>query len=285
MSLNLREQMPSVLNREQALGLIHSSELSAPSQALVTSLLAPTILIQRERTDAPIPLGASRIGGDPDLPIFGRWPSYERLPMMFVAQINLGEVAASVPMESLPSAGQLYLFADVQSGDMEPECFQFIASKGRWLRRCAGPPWETEKLPPCRLTFHPSWDLPDARDPMIAGTALAGTEAEAYQSLLQRIRGGDEHYRHQLLGYPRSVQPTTREEVNAYRFHRRDGEAPALSVEQARRWQVLLQLDSDEGPDGPEISWGDLGTLTVWTFEDDLKKRRLRRSILIPSSF
>lgn len=58
--------------------------------------------------------GASRVGGDPDLPAGVLWPmvpsAAEPAPMVFVAQLNLAEVAPHDPTGLLPASGLLSFF-------------------------------------------------------------------------------------------------------------------------------------------------------------------------------
>lgn len=276
--------MPPTLSREQTGTLIRASGLDADAQKAAEALLAPCILIERERIDGDLPRGSSRFGGDPDLPLWTRWPSYEGVPMMFVAQINLEEVAEVSHSVGLPSRGQIYLFADVESGDMELDCFRFIyvSNPRRWLRRRASPVPQSETVPPHRLIFRASWDLPDAGDAAL-GNAM-DKFGEEYRALIGNFRG-EHHYRHQLLGYPRSIQASTRSMAEALRFGGTSDTDNSSHTDLATRWQLLLQLDSDYPEDGPKFYWGDLGALTVWSFQDDFRTHRLRRSVLVPDCF
>lgn len=55
-------------------------------------------------------VGASRIGGIPDLPDHMEWPYFEGQPHAFVAQINLGEIPDFPGRKLLPETGLLYFF-------------------------------------------------------------------------------------------------------------------------------------------------------------------------------
>ncbi|HVI02273.1 MAG TPA: DUF1963 domain-containing protein, partial [Enhygromyxa sp.] len=41
-------------------------------------------------------VGSSRIGGDPDLPVGVPWPEVDGEPLVFVAQLDLAEIAKHV---------------------------------------------------------------------------------------------------------------------------------------------------------------------------------------------
>lgn len=66
-------------SREAMLGSLLEAGLSPASAALLTEEARPALVLETEpREDAAIPLGASKIGGLPDLPAAISWP--ERLP-------------------------------------------------------------------------------------------------------------------------------------------------------------------------------------------------------------
>ena len=56
----------------------------------------PAIRLNAERTDMDsLPIGASRMGGLPDLPPGLAWPDFEGRPLEFLVQINFAETAAA----------------------------------------------------------------------------------------------------------------------------------------------------------------------------------------------
>jgi len=76
-------------------------------------LTLPAIRITAEMADeADIPIGASKIGGRPDLPVGVAWPERDGRPLAFLAQFNLAEVAAYDVEHALPPTGMLYFFYD-----------------------------------------------------------------------------------------------------------------------------------------------------------------------------
>ncbi len=114
---------------------IHAAGLSHHAE-LIKRLAQPSVrlIASRVADGEGLPLGASRIGGTPDLPDGTAWacasevdtrdegwnvegkpmPSF---PLPFLAQVNFAEIAAlGLPDSPLPSAGILYAFADAESG-------------------------------------------------------------------------------------------------------------------------------------------------------------------------
>ena len=65
------------------------------------------------KDDGDIVVGASKFGGQPDLPANVPWPSNENGALSFVAQINFAEVSKFDTDGLLPKSGMLYLFYDI----------------------------------------------------------------------------------------------------------------------------------------------------------------------------
>nr|MDX8319683.1 DUF1963 domain-containing protein [Agrobacterium sp. rho-8.1] len=83
-----------------------ASALGESKRSRVTQFFAETIALEEQPYGEPVPLGASRIGGGPDL-VPGTWPSDARgMRHPFLMQINLAEVkAACRTMAPLPDEG------------------------------------------------------------------------------------------------------------------------------------------------------------------------------------
>ena len=74
----------------------------------------PAILLRTMASDEKeIPLGPSKIGGRPDLPLATPWPTYrDGRPLAFLAQINMNEIARlPPPFAGLPKDGLLSVFS------------------------------------------------------------------------------------------------------------------------------------------------------------------------------
>jgi Uncharacterized protein conserved in bacteria len=63
-------------------------------------------------SDEDLALGATKIGGQPDLPPDTLWPEWRGAPLNFLAQIRLADVAAYDPDGELPHEGMLSFFFD-----------------------------------------------------------------------------------------------------------------------------------------------------------------------------
>ena len=63
-------------------------------------------------SDDELALGATKIGGQPDLPPGTSWPEWRGAPLNFLAQIRLADIAAYDPDDELPHEGMLSFFFD-----------------------------------------------------------------------------------------------------------------------------------------------------------------------------
>lgn len=60
--------------------------------------------------DDVLPIGATKLGGRPDLPFDALWPAHESRPLQFMAQIRMADVASLDPTGLLPVDGLLTFF-------------------------------------------------------------------------------------------------------------------------------------------------------------------------------
>ncbi|MBO6516610.1 MAG: DUF1963 domain-containing protein [Bacteroidia bacterium] len=75
----------------------------------VANLIQPAVELGFENDTQPS-LGGSRHGGYPDLPTGTEWPRHKGIPMVFIAQLNLTDLAQHHAHEYLPLNGMLYFF-------------------------------------------------------------------------------------------------------------------------------------------------------------------------------
>lgn len=253
----------------------------AAAEALA-ALAAPSVRIAARR-EVNLPLGASRFGGDPDLPAGFVWPSRDGRSLTFLAQLDLSHLDAP----GLPASGWLLFFFDVarQPWGFDPKdaggarVVHVDAARGDLVRHAhpevesAGGPFELCALDPS-LTL----DLPDRWDSVIrdAGIEIDEDRWEAYDAVAQTLSGVEEDAQyHHLLGHPQLVQDDMRSECQLVTHGIYCG-GPRLESEREREllrnaaadWQLLLQLDTDE--DGPGWMWGDCGRLYFWIRRADL---------------
>ncbi|WP_391558261.1 DUF1963 domain-containing protein, partial [Robertmurraya sp.] len=96
--------------KQKILSLLHEASLSHIADRF-EPLIRQSVRINTINTDEDlIPIGASKIGGRPDLPPHLEWPeSVDLGPIPFIGQINLSELPAEA-YPTLPNEGILYFF-------------------------------------------------------------------------------------------------------------------------------------------------------------------------------
>jgi uncharacterized protein (TIGR02996 family) len=206
----------------------------------------------------PRPLGGSKFGGLPGLPLGASWPRSDNgMPLEFLAQLDLAELQQTVADRALPESGSLSFF-------MYHNCYQdeYGDSGGRGtsggLRMIhtpagtdlhpLGPPDDlTEELgrprSPCRLTFVDALDVPN--------------EWPSFDVSLRPpfLDGAD----HQLLGYSHKTVLT---------------EDPTPGPD----WEQLIRFNSDRKL---HWNWGDGHRLFWYIKSADLRSRRFDHTVAI----
>ncbi len=165
-----------------------TAEHGPTNAAAVMKLALPTAHISLDEVSADsIPSGASRYGGEPDVPIGFVWPTCKTrrghkpeglvYPLTFVAQINFAEAAPCIKDDPIwPSDGTLMFFFDsvcMPAGIYDPSDAEGL----RLVYVPAGTPLQRMKAPPhtppspCdvskfvlnarRISFQPGWTLPE----------------------------------------------------------------------------------------------------------------------------
>jgi uncharacterized protein YwqG len=305
------EKMPlrTSLDIKAALLDVGLSERSARN---IARLSKPSVALRSrpaDREDA-IPLGATKIGGRPDLPASVPWPwrepyvdaedrgKYSRevgraaaraCPLSFVAQIDLAEVAAAGPTDpDLPSEGRLLLFYDVlerpwglQPSDLNGSRLIYDLSPSAELIRQEVPDDPVlSQFGPLAIRCEPCLSPPSPA----YEEAFDLVEEDEFDDWSQWHEDNDENG-HRVGGYPSQLQDDMASQcvVMAHGFA-----SDALLDESAighidvvaesKEWVFLFQIASEEEQD---MMWDDLGLLYVWIRRSDLKARRFEKAQLI----
>lgn len=211
--------------------------------------------IDTAELDAALPIGASKLGGCPDLPAGTPWPSRDERPMAFVAQIDLADIATLADGE-LPPDGLLSffsLFIDWGFGGSDSGSVIHTPAPATLTRIAlpAGLP-AGERLPPARLEAERELTGVHWESPQLERLGLSWEQRNAYGE----ATGQEDCAQHRMLGHPQIVQNDPREDDDDL--------------------CLLLQLDSDS-PRGMEF--GDLGRLYYWLDRPSLKAGHLDRCV------
>jgi uncharacterized protein YwqG len=228
-----------------------------------------------------ISVGASKLGGLPDLPPKIAWPRWKTGYLTFVAKVNLAELPAS---DSLPTVGMLSFFYD-----REQSAWGFAPNHKEGFRLWYFP--EPSQL--IRTVEPESFMFPCAQLSFERFLSLPDTSAESLTDLLLDIEGDGLYYdcvekcagpepQHRILGLPHVIQgdmPLERQLVTngayagnagGYKDPRRKELEPGSAD-----WTLLLQIDSD---DNAKMMWGDAGVLYVWIRRQDLASRNFDKA-------
>jgi uncharacterized protein YwqG len=236
-------------------------------------------------------VGASRIGGAPDLPARFRWPTYQGKHLAFVAQIDLAEVARVMPDGPLPKRGELWFFYawDQEQWGFDPKdagsSVVHYEADARLVRRAPPDDVPAEgRFAPCAVTLRAYDDIPDGTD---ARNPTAGAD-ETTQGRYDDARGAVTSAgatSHKLLGYPEPIQDAMELECamvtnGVYMGDANGNQHPRFKELDATKydWRLLLQLDSDEAA---HMMWGDAGRLYFWIRDQDLRDRRFDKAWMI----
>lgn len=191
--------------------------------------------------DDPDAAAGTVLGGEPRLPDGVPWPSHGERPLVFLAQIDLAEVAATGVSDGLPETGLLTFFTAGMWLVEDESIFEAYGSVGAVVyvadpdaatpRALPYGEGDTDPVPVRRSAVRlvPELCLPPVEGPDIDPLGLVGTNAHtAYWDgvWMDRLAVPDEPY-HRLLGHP---------DMN-YNHH-------------MTGTRLLFQMDSDD-----EIGW------------------------------
>jgi len=240
------------------------------------------------RANEAFSIGASKLGGLPDLPPSLAWPEWKTGSLMFVAQVNLAELPAS---DLLPNVGVLSFFYDREQSawGFDPnhqEGFRlWYFPEASRLIRPVGP--KRSIFPCAQLSFEPFLSLPDFSSESVKDLLLEIEDDEQYCDFVEKRMGPAPQ--HQVLGWPHVIQNEMELEcqlvtngvytgdASGYKDPRRKELEPG-----ADDWTLLLQIDSD---DNTKMMWGDGGMLYVWIRRQDLASRNFDRAWTILQCF
>lgn len=226
-----------------------------------------------EALDAPSPVGATRFGGEPDLPDDVAWPLVGGRPMTFAAQLDLASLARFRAASELPPDGLLCFFYDAfpDHGPGEairhPVRVMHVASGAVLARRPT--PARGDRRPEYRAepremaATMPEVDSPfyESLLPDEAALAFRRSLAEAVKgpaSVIDPLKGIEQFLwswhcdepreAHRVLGYAQGHQGDPYLSAELYNagagFRGWDDTDPEALAERrrARRWRLLLQV-------------------------------------------
>jgi uncharacterized protein YwqG len=285
------------MSKEAIIQLLEQAGLEQYKQAIASWIYSTAQLILEPVPDVSIPVGSSKVGGNPDLPEEVEWPRWKNDEMTFIAQINLAECPSEL---SLPQSGLLSFFYAVQSmfkdeyffGDPDTCCVIYTGTDRLdhiSRRNTPGRLKEEARMRSNRVSFIPELSVPASESTFLESLGLGWNgnrkDFNKYWEVFLSEFGKQwerEGYINRLMGHPDQIQGDMQVRCEmTYGGHTWDlMEKPEVRkqiVNSAVKWRMLLQIDSEEDKTG--IMWGDVGRIYYWIHENDLKALRFDRVI------
>jgi len=249
----------------------------------------------------------SRLGGRPNLPAGVDWPASTDGPLAFIAQLDLQRIPA-LPDLSLPATGSMFFFYDGNGNPKRPgdrERFRVVYSDHPLtdfplrkfpdrlpdLHRWQGVQYGVART---EMTF------PGIEDPAATALGLSREEEDGYWAFEDYWLQSQEEPRglHRIGGYPNYIQHDPKFEAHiksldlweglwakngsngdcSAETNRRFNELKTRLGTEAARWELLLQVDSEEANG---MMWGDVGRLYFLIQKDHLRARRFEDAWLV----
>jgi uncharacterized protein YwqG len=257
------------------------SKPSASFEALLAAIHRPAVGL-----GASSKKRNSKLYGAPRISRLTDWPKHESEPMLPLCDIDLSEVAASIRIEGLPQTGgiSVYVAIDGEDGPLCDEMFDPVAVRVVYSPTIPDVLSNTKKMPVYDaqwLTFTSDESVYPQLDSIAIEIAqLTDDETDAYRVFLDEKLPDGATSGHRLGGYPHLLQNN---DLEARAFEKMHGHGPQSVDAQrdAARWQLLLQIDSDD-----EIMWGtDSGMLYLMIHEDDLRQQDFSRVLALTDGY
>ena len=261
----------------------------------IDRLARPSIRITAAEVDESfLYVGASKLGGVPDLPTGAAWPEWKGLPQSFIAQIRLDDVSQYDTEKVLPQSGMLWFFYDAQQQTFGED----PADRGGWqvlytdgdlnaLQRALAPTTlpATSQYHACLLSFASELTLSQQPKLEIPELDWSDDDQKKYESVLSSFSSQADHAtpHHRMLGNPDTIQDDMRLQCQLTSNGVTDIDDPRAAAlsKGAMDWQLLLQVDTD---DTIGMRWGNAGMLYYWISLADLPTRQFNASWLVLQS-
>ncbi|MBO6940909.1 MAG: DUF1963 domain-containing protein [Deltaproteobacteria bacterium] len=191
--------------------------------------------------EAELEVGATKLGGHPDLPAKTKWPRVSKEPLTFLAQVDLGDVAPLLPKGALPTEGLLSFFIgndfEGPAGYCEKAKVVFTEPGAELVRREVPKDFYDVIYQAARVELVATVTLPSPSNKHV-GKVLRGKKRDTYEEVFEAC-DAFEPLLPQLLGFRR---------------HGWDAEEPGTS-------EMLLQLPGD---DQTGMQFGDIDVLGIY---------------------
>lgn len=249
--------------------------------AQAEALLQPALTLQTLPTpDDALPVGASKMGGVPDLPHGTPWPCVEgeARPLHFLAQINFAETTAVWPHSALPKSGLLSVLYDAyETPDRGLEGFKILYNANTDnVKRYALP----EPLQTLMKRKHIPGQFNSCAVQMTKTVPVGPLKrlevADEHFETLMELAQEEEFGAHQMLGQPDYFYDGSLLDLAAATSGVNETEETNAPAE-SQGWLLLMQIDTD---DNPGWGWGDGGKLYFHIHERDLAEHNFSNVLM-----
>ena len=223
------------------------NKLSSEDKEKIIKLIKPAIgLLTIKMESDNLKIGASKIGGKPDLPKDVSWPRLNDSDLVFCAQYNISELKKCDVENLLPEKGMFYIFIGI-SGEWnefsieQKDCKIFFIENLEDLERKEYPTTLNVegKVEPAEIQFFESLTIPDDENYKLIDYD------EKYEDFYFHFYQDTEEYiaeelnnladnMHQILGEDKSVQSSV-----VYEFSR--NELNISDEEYLEKWTEILK--------------------------------------------
>lgn len=251
-------------------------------------------LLTKPADEASMPIGASKLGGLPDLPSHFSWPQWQGVPQSFIAQIRLEELQAYDTQKLLPPRGLLWFFYAAQQDVYGDES----ANRGAWqvfwtesgleqLQRLTAPTQlpQAARFKPCSLSYASELTLAVQPELEIPGLQWDNDQQKQYDTVFAAFHKDDDFSipHHRMFGFADVLQDDMREQSQLYSRGITDWDSPEAKklAQSANNWQLLLQVDTDEAIG---MRWASSGRLYYWVKDADLQAGQMSDTWLVLQS-
>jgi len=273
--------------------LVAEIGLDAYADRLAAAAADAIRLMPEPAEEHRLPLGASRLGGVPDLGPSQEWPHWSNGPQSFIAQLALTDLRTFPVAAVFPTEGWLSFFYNAQQDTwgFDPKdqgSFQILYTPPGPLHRVPCPSdLEGQSIYElCAIQFSKDFSLP-ARDSLAFATAGLSSIPEPELNELEERLAREQQWagRSILFGHPDQIQNEMQTECalvtgglycgdpSGYKDPR------AVTLRQmAPSWRLLLQVASE---DRASMMWGDAGCLYYWMRHEDMTSQAFDRAWMI----
>lgn len=275
--------------KKEIMELVEDAGLSHISDKIEYLIKDSIQVITHPNKDDNIRIGASKMGGLPDLPKCMGWVKTEKMPLAFLAQINLEEVTNLNINKLLPDDGMLYFFYDAEN---QPWGHNPL-NKNKWkvvyyegdksnLNRCNEPNdmHSYNIFNSCEIIFEKDITFPDFESVYLDLLEINKEDEKKIYRFFHKLISQEEksEIKHRILGFPDTIEgdmmivcQLVSNGIDFDHLSNYQNSEIEKFKSGANDWILLLQLDSDDMNVG--ISWGNFGRLYFWIKKEDLKNK------------